>query len=392
MIEYALPSAAAHAVLHALWQGALIALIAVLAFARIAPGRAALRCAVGMVCLVAMVIAPVATFALYQRGSVVAGAGTTAGATPLVLRGSDWIIVALPVAWLLGASWRLVRQVGGWRVVIALGRRPAPAPPARWQRRLDVLRRAVGIRRPVALRPARASSPFTAHTLRPVIWLPAALWARLPDAQKDALLAHELAHVRRRDWLWNGVQHVLEAVLWFHPAAWWLGRRIRDEREHACDDIAVATVRDPIALAEALAAVAREPAGPEIALAARGGAVVDRVARVLGAPRPARRSSRGLVLGLALSLCASIALAAQIELPPDVLINVRAEASSGGALTPGGFRELIVDAFATQRRYRSTMDARGQVRELYEENGEPRPIDPAVRAWLAELTPSVGWR
>jgi hypothetical protein len=99
-----------------------------------------------------------------------------------------------------------------------------------------------------------------------------------------------------------------------------------------------------------------------------------------------------LGLGLALSLCASIALAAQIELPPDVLINVRAEASSGGPLTPGGFRELIVDAFATQRRYRSTMDDRGQVRERYEEDGEPRPIDPAVRAWLAELSPIVGWR
>ena len=388
MIEYALPSAAAHAVLHALWQGALVALVAVLAFARIAPARAALRHAVGMACLVAMAIAPIATFVRYQRGSVFAGSGAAAGATPLLLRCSDWIIVALPVAWLLGASWQLVRQLGGWRAVIAHGRRPVPAPPVRWQRRLDVLRRALGITRPVALRAARAGSPFTAHTLRPVIWLPVALWTRLPAAQKDALLAHELAHIRRRDWLWNGVQRVLEAVLWFHPAAWWLGRRIRDEREHACDDVAVATVGDPIALAEALATLARQPAIPEIALAARGGAVVDRVARVLGGARPARRSPRGLVLGLS----TSIALAVQVELPPDVLINVRAEASSGAALTPGGFLDLTVDAFATRRHYRSTMDDRGQVRELYEENGEPRPIDPAVRSWLAELSPSVGWR
>jgi hypothetical protein len=86
------------------------------------------------------------------------------------------------------------------------------------------------------------------------------------------------------------------------------------------------------------------------------------------------------------------ALAAELRLPADVLINVRTDASADGPLRPGGFRELTADAFATDRHYRSTMDERGRVLEIYEEDGHPRPIDPSVRTWLGELTATAGWR
>ena len=391
---YSVPSAAAHALLHALWQGALLAVIAAIALTVLLPRRAAARHAVGLGCLLAMALAPIATFVVYHRSGLPGGGPDPASpvhATPLLLRSSDWLVVAAPLAWLIGASAMLARQLGGWRVVIALGRQPAPPLPTSWCCRVDVLRRALGIARVVALRPATDTvTPFTARALRPVIWLPAPLWGRLPSEQQDALLAHELAHVRRLDWVWNGLQSVVEALMFFHPAVWWLGRRVRQEREHACDDLAVAACGDAIALAEALATLERQRgAGRELVLAAHGGALLQRITRLLCSPP--RRAVR-IPIGLVICLACSAALASQVRLPADVLINVRVDASTDGPLTPGGFRELTADAFATHRHYRSTMDDHGRILECYEEDGQPRPIDPSVRTWLNELTATAGWR
>lgn len=390
---YSVPSAASHALLHAVWQLALLGVIAAMVLARVPARRAAARHAVGLVGLFAMAAAPVVTFVVYRSGGVAGGglaAAAPGGGTPLLLRPSDWIVVAVPLVWLLGASVLAARQLGGWRMVIALGRRPAPALPAGWSHRVDELRRALGISRSVALRATvGAAAPFTARTLRPIVWLPEAVWPRLSPAQQDALLAHELAHVRRLDWVWNGLQSLVEAAVFFHPAVWWLGRRVRDEREHACDDAAAAVCGDAIALAEALAALARQRAAPGLALAAGGGAVVRRIARLLDAPaQPPIGTPRWLVPVLACGLL----LAAELRLPSDVLIDVRVDASSAGPLAPGGYRELTADAFGGQRHYRAAMDEVGQLHEHYEEDGQPRPIDPAVRTWLTELTSVVGWR
>lgn len=405
-VAYSIPSAATHALLHGLWQGALLAIVAAVALSRMSPRRAAARHAVGLACLLAMALAPIATFAMILRGGLPAVAdgwnvalpglpggltpASPAPAMPLLLRSSDWLVVALPLLWLLGATVMLARQLGGWSAVIALSRRPAPALPGSWQHRVDVLRRALRISRAVALRPATGTvSPFTARTLRPVIWLPAPLWDRLPAAQQDALLAHELAHVRRLDWMWNGLQSLVEALLFFHPAARWLGRRVRQEREHACDDLAVAACGDAVALAEALATLERHRAvSPDLVLAAHGGALLQRVTRLLGSPSP---PSVFVPIWLVILLAGGAALTAELRLPADVLINVRTDASADGPLAPGGFRELTADAFATRRYYRSSMDDRGRILEIYEEDGQPRPIDPAVRTWLDELT-ATGWR
>lgn len=389
---YSLPSAAAHALLHSLWQGALLAVIAGVAISSLGPRRAAARHTAGLACLLAMALAPLATFLAYLSSALPDGGLAPAmhdQAAPL-LRKSDWLVVAAPLLWLLGAAALLLRQLGGWRVVIAWSRRPAPELPESWLARLAPLRHALGIGRVVALRTADTASPFTAHARRPIIWVPATLWRRLPTAQQDALLAHELAHIRRLDWVWNGLQSLVEALLFFHPAAWWLGRRVRQEREHACDDLAVATCGDELALAEALAALERHRAADaKLVLAAHGGALLQRVTRLLGAPQ---KTSLHVPLWLVLWLATATGLALQLRLPVDVLIDVRVDASTDGPLTPGAFRELSAETFTTHRYYRSTMDDQGRVLERYEENGRPRPIDPAVRTWLDQLTSTVGWR
>ena len=95
--------------------------------------------------------------------------------------------------------------------------------------------------------------PVVIGWLRPVILLPVAALAGLTPAQVEAILAHELAHIRRHDSCVNVLQTIAETLLFYHPAVWWVSHRIRAEREHCCDDIAVAVCGDPVAYAQALA-------------------------------------------------------------------------------------------------------------------------------------------
>lgn len=377
----------ARTLLHASWQCAACALLAAIAFAALSRRSAAARHAVGLGCLVAMMVAAIATFVIAARplappSPVGAGLPPPVRVAPLMLHGSDWLALVVPSIWLAGVIAMLVRQLRGWRAVLALGRAAEAAGPE--QARVEVLRRRLGIDRAVALRIAGSVSPFTARMRRPVIWLPAESWQQLTVDQRDALLAHELAHVRRLDWLWNGVQCTVAALLWFHPAVHWLNARVREDREHACDDVAVTACGDPVSLAEALAALERQRGHrPAVALAARGGSLVRRIAHVLAAP-PMRVSPRA-PLGLALLLCVTGALAANLELPRDALVDLRIDATVAGPLRPGTYREITADSFHAQRYYRGSMDASGRISEVYEEDGLRRPIDPAVRAWLDEL-------
>ena len=123
--------------------------------------------------------------------------------------------------------------------------------------------------------------------LRPTILLPVAMLAGLPAEQVEALLAHEIAHIRRHDYLVNLLQRLAEAILFYHPAVWWISREIRREREHCCDDIAVSATGDAILYAEALADLeASRTSWPETALAATDGSLPDRLGRLLGIARP----------------------------------------------------------------------------------------------------------
>ena len=95
--------------------------------------------------------------------------------------------------------------------------------------------------------------PTVIGWLKPVVLLPASALAGLTPRQLEAILAHELAHIRRHDYLVNLLQTLVETLLFYHPAVWWLSRRIRVERENCCDDLAVSLCGDPVAYAAALA-------------------------------------------------------------------------------------------------------------------------------------------
>ena len=299
--QYGFAPALASALLHSLWQIALIAGAAALTLAAMARRRAAARHSIAMAFLLAMVLVPAAQFlALWGRpgGGLDVGlmwdqaAPQAGGAAEMFVQASSPLAAILVAAWLAGVGLMLARHIGGIRAIAAMERGPfEPLPPV-WQRRADELRAVLRIGRTVAVRlSAEVASPFAARLIRPVIWLPLSMLSRVPAEQVEALLAHELAHIARRDWLWNGIQCVIEALLFYHPAAWWLGRRIRQEREHACDDLAVAACGDAIALAEALSALECErQASPRLILAAKGGSLMKRITRC---SRSRRRAAAG---------------------------------------------------------------------------------------------------
>ncbi len=118
--------------------------------------------------------------------------------------------------------------------------------------------------------------------------------ASLSPGEVDAILAHELAHLRRHDYLVNLGQRVIEALLFYHPAVWWVSERIRAERENCCDDLSAQAVGDGRVVARALVALAERNVGiPALALAADGGALGERVRRLLGAESVGGRIGRG---------------------------------------------------------------------------------------------------
>jgi hypothetical protein len=141
--------------------------------------------------------------------------------------------------------------------------------------------------------------------------LPASALAGLAPEQLEAIFAHELAHVRRHDYLVNLLQTAVETLLFYHPAVWWLSNRIRVERENCCDDLAVALCGDPIAYARALADLEELRGGQgRLAMAANGGSLVGRIRRLVGVPARAPRTPAWLGGGLALVLMSGLAAGA----------------------------------------------------------------------------------
>ena len=154
---------------------------------------------------------------------------------------------------------------------------------AQWQQRLTTLAQQFGLQRHVGLRVvADLESPITVGFLRPMVLLPAALISGMPVPLLEALLAHELAHISRFDYVVNLAQNCIEMLLFFHPAVWWISKTIRNEREQIADDLAARILGEPRRLALALQELELfQFSTPQLALAAHGGNLMSRIKRLL---------------------------------------------------------------------------------------------------------------
>lgn len=268
------------ALLNFVWQGAAIGAGAALLLTLLRGASARRRYAVCAAALLLCLVLPLAQCLDLAPAEV-----EFSGESPLAAQ-----MPALVSAWALGTALMLGRIALGLAWVRRARQRSTPAPGA-WQSRLDDLARRMGLRRAVPLRLLPGlTGPITLGVLRPCVLLPAALLSRLPADLLEALLAHELAHVRRWDYLANLLQSAVEALLFFHPVVWWLSARMRAERELVADEISAGLLGPADGgrrLAQALHALSELQPGavPAVALAARGGDLLRRIERLL-APRP----------------------------------------------------------------------------------------------------------
>jgi beta-lactamase regulating signal transducer with metallopeptidase domain len=198
---------------------------------------------------------------------------------------------ALVWAWFAGVVALSIRSVGGWAVAERFARRHTSRAEAVWEERLAALAARLSISKPVRLAVSGlAQVPAVVGWLRPVVLVPASVFTGLTAEQIDALLAHELAHVRRHDYLINLLQTAAETLFFYHPAVWWVSRKIREERENCCDDLAVEICGSTVAYVRALTDLEQmRKTTPRLAMAADAGSLVNRVQRLL---RVKARSSR----------------------------------------------------------------------------------------------------
>ena len=202
--------------------------------------------------------------------------------------------------WILGVVLLSVRPLVGAVTVYRLRRSGQSNVSTSIVASVKRLSERMGIRRTVEIaESALVQVPAVVGSLRPLLLLPASMLTGLTADQIEAVLAHELAHIRRHDYLVNLIQSAIETVLFYHPAVWWVSRIVRQEREHCCDDMAIAICQDRATYATALVALdGIRAAVPQGAVAANGGSLLMRIRRIV---RNELVESRGIwPLGFAL--------------------------------------------------------------------------------------------
>ncbi len=224
----------------------------------------------------------------------------------------------------------LARMAGGWWRVRRLHHIALATHSSRWQTCCRRLAYRLGL--PAAahvVESALVDVPTVVGWLRPAIILPIAALASLTPAQVEAILAHELAHIRRHDYAVNLLQTIAETLLFYHPAVWWISNRIRVEREHCCDDIAMAVCGDRLGYAQALAELETwRTSSTTMALAATDGSLLERVRRILHVPISDESRSPSWVVTLVLTMVFTAGAGAVQHVPWGAVQQADARASA----------------------------------------------------------------
>lgn len=274
--------------LNFLWQGAMVAAILAAALAILRDASSRVRYLVSCAAMILMPICAFATFLRLELAGIPVLPVSLIGPVPAVN-----YLELLVWAWLAGVVALSLRGLGGWAVAGRFSRRQTWAADADWEQRFSAIAERLRIRKPVRLAvSAIAEVPAAIGWLSPVVLVPACVFSGLAASQIEALLAHELAHIRRHDYLVNLLQTAIETLLFYHPAVWWVGRQIRAERENCCDDLAVEVCGDTLLYAGALTELEQmRQAMPQFAMAASGGSLRERVERLLRVRGASRRVS-----------------------------------------------------------------------------------------------------
>ncbi|HET9033257.1 MAG TPA: M56 family metallopeptidase [Dokdonella sp.] len=294
--------------IHFLWQGAVVGMLFAVVRALLPKERSSARYLIGLIALLVLVVCPLLTFFVLVSpmaaestplGDVVVA--TSMEASSVLFTGTstgfDGWLPMLVAGWLSGVALMIWRALYQWRALERIAARLA------W-RQVEIEEMLIGVAQRFGSLPgvrvlvsASIDTPTLIGWFKPVILLPAAVVIGFPRQQLELILAHELGHLRRYDHLVNLGQAVIETLLFYHPVVHWISREVRHEREVCCDNLVLRlTDSEPREYARTLAALEDvRQFTPQLAVAASGGMLLDRVRRIVGSKTPGKHHRRSLL-------------------------------------------------------------------------------------------------
>src|SRR5262245_18283435 len=292
--------------LHFLWQGAVVGVLFGISLAFATRSSARTRYHIGLAYMTLLAVLPIVTFFWLIPG---AGTEVSAAATaPTLIAGyasaaaaaaTDWRALIGPylpwtvLVWAFGVLLMTTRLLLEWRDVRRLTRLDIEPLAPEWQARIAKLRERLGVRRAdTVLRSVRVQVPVVVSWLPPVILIPVSAFTGTTPWHLELIVMHELAHVRRHDYLVNLLQVIVETLLFYHPVVRWVSRVVREEREHCCDDLVVARSNDALGYARALTELAgAQSLKLQTSVGSDGGKLLVRIKRLVIAHQPQRVST-----------------------------------------------------------------------------------------------------
>jgi len=379
-----------------LWQGLMMAILigAVVLFTRKSSAAKRYRLLVGLLCLFTLSFIFTLVMALNSKPNV----------DPVIQNNSTGHVVdiwellnynilfiqkhagVVVLIWLIVVCARSFKMLFGFYAIERLKRTGVSRVGADWQKKVDALAQTIGIKRVVLLlESAIIKVPVAIGYLKPLILVPVGMINALGPREVEAILLHELAHIRRRDYLVNLLQSFVETIFFFNPAVLWLSTLIRSEREHCCDDVAVSHTKNKIRYISALVHFEEyrlSTPGYALALTGKGGGMMQRLERM--AANRNRSLNKLEVAGLALLLLmSSLFIAAKPNNRPELI----PKANKTAPLSPELRKYLHNKELAARIRFLERKEAAGTANKseaLELLRYQNKPISPELRKFFQE--------
>lgn len=285
-------------IIHSLWQGVVIGLILMLCLQLIRKKSAKLKYLLGTSGMFLLLLVSIVTFMvlLPDQGvessksnlilsNISAESGNIYTSSEVYITNLNTYLPFVVIVWFLGIVLFSAKLTGAYFYTIRIKKRSVRNVSDTWRVRFEILRLKLHVSKSVKfLQSAYVSVPMVIGYLKPVVLIPVSMFAGVPESQLEAIIAHELAHIKRHDYLIHIIQSVIEVLFFYHPLVWWISSVVNEEREHICDDIAVSVCGESLTLAKALTTMETiRQNNSELAMAFNGkkNKLFNRVKRVL---------------------------------------------------------------------------------------------------------------